>query len=140
MENIEKSYENLIALLKSSEPRLEQASALQKNIMQGIEYQSVNRQKMSIYRLTGMISGVAACLLGVLFIYETAQKQVNLHCNTANEQIHAIRTELAQKISLNAVSNNNLENIKIISSVIRQKQIENKERKQFYASFLGKFN
>jgi hypothetical protein len=140
MENTEKLYENLITLLKNSKPHLEQAEELQKNTIKRIEYLSINKKKMNIYRFTGIISGMAACLLGILFVYETTQKQIDYpsECNVANNQIDRVGKEFMQKISFNATTN--VETLKAISSIMQQKQIENKKREQFYASLLEKIN
>jgi hypothetical protein len=139
MENTEKLYENLMARLKKP-PHLPQTEVLQKNIMQRIEFQSKNEKRMTIYRFTGVISGIAACLLAGLLLYETIQYPAAnpLESNTINRQNSVMIKEIGQNYSFNPT--NNAENLKIIASILRQKQIENKKREQFYASFLDRIN
>lgn len=51
---------------------LEGSEALTQNIMAQIEYVAQNRKKCSALRLTGLLSGVAACLMLCLMLYEAA--------------------------------------------------------------------
>jgi hypothetical protein len=134
MKNTEKSYENLVNLLKNSKPHLEQAEDLRKNIIKRIEYQSANRQKMTIYCFTGIISGVAACLLGILFLYETTRTQMDysIEYQSVNKK-YSLMTDFAQSTSYHPT--NNVEDLKIIASIIQQRQIENKKREQFLNNY-----
>ena len=140
MENTEKLYENLMTFLKERTPQLPQTEDLQHNIMQRIEYKSKNKGKTTIYRFTGIISGAAACLLGILLLYETMQyPSINpLESNAINQRHSVIIKEIGQEFSFN--STNNAENLKIIASFIREKQVENKKREQIYAAFLNRIN
>jgi len=136
MENTEKLYENLMARLKT-QPHLAQAEDLQKEIMKRIECQDGNKKKMNFYHFTSIISGAAACLLAVLFTWETVQSQTNYYSERTvmNRQTDV---ENFQNISFSAT--NDLENLKTIASIMQQKQIENKKREQFYTSLLNIIN
>ena len=140
MESTEKSYENLMRFLKNSEPQLEQADELRKNILKRIEYQSINKQKRTIYRFTAILSGAAACFLGILFVYETARWQTACHSEPSAVRLQtSIATrEFVQNSSFHPT--NYAENLKIIASLMQQKQIENKKQERLYAALLDRIN
>ncbi|MDR3367194.1 MAG: hypothetical protein LBO71_09565 [Prevotellaceae bacterium] len=68
-----KTYEEAVRHLAQVAPVLEDSEALAQNIMAQIEYVAQNQPKYRALRTTGVLSGVAACLLLCLLMYDAAQ-------------------------------------------------------------------
>ena len=68
-----RTYEELVGYLGRVSPVLEGAEALAQNVMAQIEYIARHKTRCMSLRLTGRLSGAAACLLLCLLMHEAAQ-------------------------------------------------------------------
>jgi ribosome-associated translation inhibitor RaiA len=69
----EKTYEEITGYIRNISPLLENPEELAQTIMTRIERISKHNRKRKIMLITGLISGVAACLLLCLLVYESIQ-------------------------------------------------------------------
>ncbi|MDR0688624.1 MAG: hypothetical protein LBF55_08095 [Prevotellaceae bacterium] len=69
-ENI--SYDELISKLKSASPQFSDPEALTRSIMLSVERLPLRQKQHTALRITGFLSGVAACLLVCLLVRELA--------------------------------------------------------------------
>jgi hypothetical protein len=73
MGNKKITYEEITGYIRNISPVLDNPEELTQNIMTQIECLAKNRKKHTVIRITGWLSGAAACLLLCLLVYETVQ-------------------------------------------------------------------
>ncbi|MDR2814795.1 MAG: hypothetical protein LBB79_09130 [Prevotellaceae bacterium] len=140
MEN-RRTYEEIIGYLRRASPAPEDSEALTRSVMAQVEHIAQNKKKCKALRITGWLSGVAACLMLCLLMYQASQfaplrqdevKPAALlvgqaRVDTPNmPQICAIGSAESGKMS--------------ITEIIREKLGEQNRKEQRYAAYLRSIN
>jgi paraquat-inducible protein B len=86
MEKKKFTYEEITGYIRNVSPVLENPEELTQNIMAQIKQTTKTKKKHKIIRVTGLLSGAAACLLLCLFAYENIQLSEH-SCNTDVKRI-----------------------------------------------------
>jgi hypothetical protein len=91
MDNKKKTYEEVTDYIKNVSPLLENPEALTQTIMDRIERINRNKKKYTLMRVTGLVAGIAVCLLLCRLTYESAQ--LSTYC------VPPAKTEIFVKLS-----------------------------------------
>lgn len=79
MEKEKVSYEEIIGRIKRTPPSLKNPEKAVQNIMARIEGVNKYEKRYKVMRITGLLSGAAACLLVSLLAYETVRFSGHQH-------------------------------------------------------------
>ena len=115
---------------------LESPQALTQNIMAQVEYLARHKRRCNVLRITGLLSGAAACLMLLLLVYEAAQLTL-----LRQEATKAAATRLARQARWDtsaAARSYAKESAEIdkakIANAIKEKLSEYSRKKQRYAA------
>jgi hypothetical protein len=133
-----RTYEDITGYLGRISPVLEEPEALTQNIMAQIEYIARHKKNFGALRITGLLSGAAACLLLCLMMYETAQ--LTLLRQNAPKSAEALLTGQAGWHALNAGRSEATASVEIekmkIADLIKEKLAERSRKEQRYTAYL----
>jgi hypothetical protein len=128
MEKKKFTYEEIAGYIRNMSPVLENPEELTQNIMAQIKQPSKNKKKHKIIRVTGLLSGVAACLLLCLLAYETVRLS-KYYCiqdvkriSITNEKMNFSKPEIKEMIREKLENKNRKERIYTLYSSYKQKK------------------
>ena len=90
-------YNDIIKRIKEQKPVLDDPENLTLSIMGKIEQLPIRKQR-KIFRITGILSGAAACMLACIFVYETFLMDV--HENKVDTKAFAYTENLIQRYDI----------------------------------------
>ena len=126
-------YNEIIEMLKNTEPVLENAGELTDSIMQQVEQTTIHTGRVRVMRISGIISGVAASALICLFAYEMLKyPAVPVKNHSGTEWVRAEK-EYSRKITEHSIQ----EKKEILENVIKNKETQLVRKEQLIASFFA---
>jgi hypothetical protein len=134
MENKKLTYEEIIGFIKNTSPTLEHPQEVTQTIMQQIEYLNKGKRKYKMIRITGLLSGVAACFFLCLLTYETIQLSV-YSCNETKSYDRLSAKEITSYIfdtKRTATIDNTASEKETMIKILREKSERQRRKARIY--------
>ena len=129
--NTDMKYNEIIEMLKNTEPVLDDAEGLTDRIMQQVEQTTIHTGRVRAMRVSGIISGVAASALICLLAYEMLKYPVIPVESYFSTEWTSVEKEYPRKITEHSIQ----EKKEIIENIIKNKEAQLVRKEQLIASF-----
>ncbi|MDR3141323.1 MAG: hypothetical protein LBU37_06335 [Tannerellaceae bacterium] len=121
-----KTYEEITGYIRDVSPLLDNPEELTQRIMTRVERTDRNKKKRKIMHITGLVSGVAACLLLCLLAYESVQPSAH----------HAAGMEISMKLPDRQWVKSDTDIVGLIGENLKRKDI----KKRIYSRYSRKLS
>jgi hypothetical protein len=137
------TYERFIDHLRSTPPVLENPNELAQGITARIERIAEGRAKRISLRITGLLSGAAACLLLCLLVYDAVRLPAYRNAGTqTTAQLPAGRIALDVPEAARATNVGNVGNVELrkaeIAGIVKERLERRNRKQQIYSAYLCK--
>ncbi|MDR0835813.1 MAG: hypothetical protein LBN11_04440 [Tannerella sp.] len=138
------TYEKVIERIKNTSPALEKQEELTQRILVEVRHLSVNRMKIKMYKLTAVVSGMAASLLFCVLAKEIT-RPVELDTSqpvTAcfSPETHRLEQIFTKEHKESVTSYSASEKVKIVSLFIKERWEDKSKREYIYNAFASEIN